>query len=289
MATIGMIGVGQMGTPMAKNLLNGGYPVVVYDTIQKQIDHLATLGAKASTGPKDLTAQSDVVMTVLTWPKVVEEVMLGKDGVLEGLNKGAIGIECSSIDHETSLRLAQKVESRGERYVEAALMGRPREIESKRLYFLTAGRKETVQECEAIFTTIGRKTLYTGEFGTAKLLKIANAMLNATETSMIYEVLCWCLSNQITPESFLEMMRERNPRRADQLQRIINGELDTNPSWTAKDVYHGLKLAEEKEIPTPVVSTVNALTNLAKSQNREGYSFSGMMWKFYQRTLKGGQ
>jgi 3-hydroxyisobutyrate dehydrogenase-like beta-hydroxyacid dehydrogenase len=133
---------------------------------------------------------------------------------------------------------------------------------------------------------MGRRNLYAGGFGTAKLLKIANAMLNATETTIAYEVLTWCLRNQITQEGFLEIMRERRPERADHLKRILDGGLDSRPSWTAKDVYHGLKLAEEREIPTPVLSTVNAVINLAKSQNREGYSFGGMMWKFYERIVK---
>lgn len=287
MVSAGMIGVGQMGTPLAKNLIKGGYPVTVYDINPKAMDSLAQLGAKKAVGPKDLAGQCDVVITVLTWPKVVEEVILGPNGVLAGLRKRAILIECSSIDHETSIRLAEKVESVGARFVEAALMGRPHEIEAKELYFLTAGRKETVQECEPIFTTMGKKTLYAGEFGAAKLLKIANAMLNATETALTYEVFAWCLRNQIAPESFIDILKERRSQRSDQIRRALSGQLDTNPSWTAKDVYHGLKVAEEKEIPTPVLSTVNALINLAKSQNREGYSFSGMMWKFYERTLKG--
>jgi len=64
------------------------------------------------------------------------------------------------------------------------------------------------------------------------------------------------------------------------------GGLDTHPSWTAKDVYHGLKIGEEKEIPTPLLATVNALINLAKAQNKEGYSFGGMMFKYYERNRK---
>jgi 2-hydroxy-3-oxopropionate reductase len=284
--TIGMIGVGQMGTPMAKNLLKARYGVAVYDINAKQMDLLVQAGAKKARNPKDLAAQSDVVITVLTWPKVVEEVLLGRDGVLEGLKNGAIVIECSSIDHETSIRIAQKIEAGGGKFVEAALMGRPFEIESKKLLFLTAGKKETVEECEAVFAAMGRKALYTGDFGAAKLVKIANAMFNAAETTVIYEVLAWCLSNHVSQESFLELLKERVPSRVDPINRILSGELDRQPSWTAKDVYHGLKLAEEKEIPMPVLSTLNATINMAKSQNPEGFSFSGMMWKFYERTLK---
>jgi 3-hydroxyisobutyrate dehydrogenase-like beta-hydroxyacid dehydrogenase len=281
-----MIGIGNMGTPIAKNLLTAGYPLTVYDIDGKRMDHLATAGARKASNAKELAAQCDVVLTVLTWPKVVEEVVLGKGGVLEGLREWAILVECSSIDHETSMRVGEKVEAAGRRYVEAALIGRPVEIEKKRLLFLSAGRKETVQECEPLFLAAGRRNLYAGEFGKAKLLKMANAMFNATETLIAYEALTWCLGNQITQEGFLELLRERRPDRAENLERMMEGGFDTNPTWTAKDVYHCLKIGAEKEIPTPVLATVHSLIDLAKTQNPEGYSFAGMMWKFYERARK---
>ena len=290
MNTIGMVGVGNMGTPMAKNLMKAGYPVVVYDINEKQMDHLAGAGAKKAKNAGDLASQSDVVLTVLTWPKVVEETVMAKGGILTGLKKGAILVECSSIDHETSIRIGEKVENAGCRYVEAALMGRPYEIEAHNLLFLSAGRKETVQECEPIFQAIGKKNLYAGDVGKAKLLKIANAMFNATETMIMHETLTWCLDNEITQEGFLELMKERRPDRASGLEQLLKGGgLDTHPSWTAKDVYHGLKIGEEKEIPTPLLATVNAVINLAKTQNKEGYSFGGMMFKYYERLRKKSQ
>ena len=255
MVTVGMIGIGQMGAPMARNLLKGGYPVNVYDINQKQMDLLAQDGAKKTADAKDLAAQSDVVITVLTWPEVVEEVVLGSGGILDGMKKGAILIECSSIDHETSIRLAQGVEASGGRYVEAALRGRPPTIEAKELNILTAGRRETVQECEAILTTIGKQARYVGELGAAKLLKIAGAMLNATETAVTYEVLTWCLRNGITKEGFLAIISGRGPRRVDGLVEILKGRFDTSPSWVAKDLYHGVKIAGAKDIPTPINTT----------------------------------
>ena len=144
------------------------------------------------------------------------------------------------------------------------------------------------QIVEKVLENLGKKNLYAGEWGTAKLLKIANAMFNATETIIAYEALTWCLGNKISQEGFLEMVRERRPDRAVNLERMMKGGLDTHPSWTAKDVYHGLKYGEDKDIPTPLLATVNSVINLAKAQNREGYSFAGMMWKFYERARKQG-
>jgi len=286
MVTVGIIGVGQMGAPMARNLLKAGYPVRVYDINEKQMEELVAAGVAKAAGPKDLAAGSDVVMTVLTWPKVVEEVVLGPGGVLEGMKSGSILIECSSTDHETSIRIGQTVEASGGRYVEAALRGRSYTVESKELDFLAAGKRDTVRICEPILAAIGRNTLYTGDLGSAKLLKIAGAMLNAAETAITWEVLAWCMGNGITPEGFLEILRERSPRRAGQISAVLDGQLETSPSWVAKDLYHGVKVAGAKEIPTPILSVLNALTNLAQGQNQEGYRYSEMLWKFYESTLK---
>jgi 3-hydroxyisobutyrate dehydrogenase-like beta-hydroxyacid dehydrogenase len=286
MMTVGIVGVGQMGAPMAKNLLEAGYSVNVYDINEQQMDRLALAGAKKTANGRDLAARSDVVMTVLTWPKVVEEAVLGKDGVLDGLQRGAILIECSSTDHETSIRIGEKVEAAGRRYVEVALRGRNHLVESKELRFLTAGKRETVQECEPILLAIGKKALYTGDLGSAKLLKIAGAMLNAAETAVTWEVLAWCLQNGIAREGFLAILEERDPRRVGHIAEILNGKLETSPSWVAKDLYHGVKIAGAKEIPTPILSAVNALTNIAQSQNEKGYRYSEMLWKFYERMLR---
>jgi 3-hydroxyisobutyrate dehydrogenase-like beta-hydroxyacid dehydrogenase len=197
----------------------------------------------------------------------------------------AILIEASSIDHETSIRIARAVEKKGGRFVESALMGRPWEIESKQLLFLAAGEEAVVKECAPLFNAMGKKAVYVGEVGTAKLLKIAFAMLHATETTVLYESLAWSLRNNIRADAFLEILADRNRTRAEQLKQLLEGHLEKVPSWTAKDVHHALQVAEDHEIPMPVVSAVNAVIKLASVQNKEGYTFGGMIWKFYEQTI----
>ncbi|NIO09988.1 MAG: NAD(P)-binding domain-containing protein [Deltaproteobacteria bacterium] len=287
MKTVGMVGVGDMGTPMAKNLIKAGYPLYVYDIDQSKTDRLAPAGAKKAADARDLAAQCDVVLTVLTWPNVVEAAVLGDGGVLSGMKKGAILVECSSIDPETSKRIGAKVEAAGCRYVETALMGQPFDVESREIFFLSAGDKATVQECEPLYLALGRKNLYSGGVGSAKFLKITDAMCNATETMIMDEALTWSVDNQVAPEAFLALVKESRPRRASNLERLIKGTgFNTRPSWTAKDVHHGFEIGEKKEIYTPLLKTVNSVIELAQSQNKEGYSFGGMMYKHYESNRK---
>jgi 3-hydroxyisobutyrate dehydrogenase-like beta-hydroxyacid dehydrogenase len=288
MLTVGLVGIGQMGSPMARNLLKEGFPVVVYDIDKQKIRALTDFGAKGASNPKDLAVQSDVILTVLDYPSVVEAAIMGEGGILEGLRQQSILIECSSIDHETSIRLAGELRGKGRRFVEAAILGRPHIVESKQLVFLAAGEENAVKECYLIFNAIGRKVLYVGSFGAAKLLKIANAMVNATEIAVLCEVAAWSQRNQISREGLLEVLQNRSeesPSRVKQLAGIVGGRLQKQRTWMAKDVQFGLKVAGQKEIPMPLVSTVNTVINLAKSQNLEDYAFFEMMWKFYDQTV----
>ena len=288
MLTVGVIGIGQMGSLMAKNLLKEGFGLVLYDIDEQKMMDLIALGAERASGPKQVAAKSDVVITVLDYPGVVEEVITGAGGVLEGLMTSTVIIECSSIDHETSMRVAEEVQAQGGRFVEAAILGRPHAIGSKQAVFLAAGDENTVKECYPIFDAIGRKVVYVGDFGAAKLLKIANAMVNATEIAVLCEVAAWSRRNQISSEGLLEVLQNRSeesPTRVKQLRGIVQGRLQKQRTWMAKDVHFGLTVADKKDIPMPLVSTVHTLINLAKSHKLEEYAFFEMMWKFYDQTV----
>lgn len=125
MMRVGLIGLGQMGLPIARNLLNKGFSVVAYDITRTKVDQITKLGAEEAAGPSEVAAKSDVVITLLSYPEVVEEVITGAGGVLEGLRKDSIIMECSSIDHETSIRVAHAVAAMGGRFVEVAILERP--------------------------------------------------------------------------------------------------------------------------------------------------------------------
>ncbi len=286
MMKIGFIGVGQMGSLLAGFLLNDGYPVSVYDIDPRCIDPLVRQGAQPASSPKDLTSKSDVVITVLTYPKVVEEVICGKDGVVEGLSNDKIVIETSSIDAETSIRVGKEIEAHGGKYLEAALLGPPPVVKLKKLVFITAGDEKSAKKCEPLFLSMGRKALYVGGPGKAKLMKIANAMIYAAETTVLYEVIAWCIRNEVSPEALLELRDERFTLNLDQVREILKGNLTGKPNWVIKDVFHGLSKADEKEIPMPILGTVRDMVHWARSQGMEQYPFSELIWMLYKKTVK---
>ena len=116
---VGFIGLGVMGAPMALNILKKGHTLVVYDRSQQAIDQLVRAGAVAARSPREVGAGSDIVVTMLPEPQHVEQVVLGPDGVIEGLGAGGIVIEMSTIDPATSRRVGDALRARGMELVDS--------------------------------------------------------------------------------------------------------------------------------------------------------------------------
>jgi len=103
---IGFIGLGIMGKPMARNLINAGYSLVVYDICTKSVDELINAGAEKAESPREVAENSEVIITMLPDSPQVEEVILGNDGVLEGIKSGSVIIDMSSIAPSVSQKVA---------------------------------------------------------------------------------------------------------------------------------------------------------------------------------------
>src|SRR5213592_5280871 len=113
--TIGFIGLGIMGRPMAKNLIKAGYPLVVHSRSRGPVDELVKAGAKAASSPKDVASQCDVLITMLPNSPDVEQVALGKDGIIEGAKAGLIFVDMSTISPIVSQKVGKALAAKGVR------------------------------------------------------------------------------------------------------------------------------------------------------------------------------
>jgi 2-hydroxy-3-oxopropionate reductase len=120
---IGFIGVGIMGKPMAKNLMKASYNLVVYDINKEPVKELVSLGAEEGLSPKDVAERTEVIITMLPDSPQVKEVILGENGVLEGIKKGSIIIDMSSIAPAVSREIAKKAEEKGVDFLDAPVSG----------------------------------------------------------------------------------------------------------------------------------------------------------------------
>src|ERR1700733_11050283 len=168
----GFIGLGHMGSAMAKNLLRAGHDVTVFDRSPGKSRSLLELGAHEAADIAG-ACHGEVVITMLTDDVAVADTVWGEGGVIASLAQGAIHISMSTISVALSRRLAQAHRQAGQRYVAATVMGRPDMAAAGKLFIIAAGDPATVDTCEPLFNVLGQKTSRIGpEPSAANLVKL---------------------------------------------------------------------------------------------------------------------
>jgi 2-hydroxy-3-oxopropionate reductase len=163
--TIGFIGLGIMGKPMSKNLLKAGYSLVVYDTVRTVVDELVDAGAKAVNSPKEVAQQCRIIVTMLPNSPHVKDVVLGRNGIIDGAKPGTLLIDMSSIAPLASQEIAGGLAAKGIRMLDAPVSGgEPKAIEGT-LSIMVGGKAEDFAEAEPILRAMGSSAVLVGDVG----------------------------------------------------------------------------------------------------------------------------
>jgi 3-hydroxyisobutyrate dehydrogenase len=179
MATIGFIGLGNMGGPMAGNLLQAQHRISGHDIAAAAVAALSEKGGHAASGIAEAAASGDVVITMLPAGPQVREVYLGPDGVLAHARPGALLIDCSTIDVETARTVAAEAAARGLHMIDAPVSGGTIGAEAGTLTFMVGGAAEVFARAEPILQAMGRTIIHAGPSGSGQAAKICNNMMLA--------------------------------------------------------------------------------------------------------------
>jgi 2-hydroxy-3-oxopropionate reductase len=189
MERIGFIGLGIMGKPMAANLLAAGYPLTVHTHARATVDELAALGASAAGSAREVAARSDVVITMLPDSPDVEAVVLGPDGVADGIGDGALYVDMSTISPSVSRAIATTLAQRGVEAVDAPVSGGEAAALSGELSIMAGGADEAVERAQPIFDVLGKATTHIGPPGAGQVAKAANQIVVAITIQAVAEAL----------------------------------------------------------------------------------------------------
>lgn len=176
MEKIGFIGLGIMGEPMAKHLIKAGHPLAVLEKNQAA-GRLVAAGAEAHPSPRAIAASCDVVITMLPDSPQVEEVVLGQDGVLEGIHAGALFIDMSTIAPSTAKTLHQRLLEKGVEALDAPVSGGQVGAEAATLSIMVGGSKEAFRRALPIFGAMGKNIIHIGEAGAGQTTKTCNQII----------------------------------------------------------------------------------------------------------------
>jgi 2-hydroxy-3-oxopropionate reductase len=199
-ATIGFVGLGIMGKPMAKNLLKAGHTLVVYDVVAPGMDELAAAGASRGTTPGDVAGRTDIVITMVPDGPEVEQAVLGSDGVLSGAKKGAIVVDMSSISPMVSQKVGAACEARGVDFLDAPVSGgEPKAIDGT-LAIMVGGKQPVFDKVEPILKQMGSTVVLTGAIGAGNVTKLANQIMVACNIAAMGEALVLATKAGLDPE-----------------------------------------------------------------------------------------
>jgi 3-hydroxyisobutyrate dehydrogenase-like beta-hydroxyacid dehydrogenase len=204
---VGFIGLGVMGGPMALNVLKGGHALTVFDLNPEAVSRLTAAGAAAAASPREVGAASEVVVTMLPEPKHVEEVVLGPDGVAEGLPPGGVVVDMSTIDPRTSQRVGAELRRRGFRMVDSPVGKTSEHAATGTLTLMVGGEPEDIERVRPVLSCMGTDTYLCGGQGMGHAMKTSNNLLATTIMAANTEALAIGVKSGLTLELMLEVMR----------------------------------------------------------------------------------
>jgi 3-hydroxyisobutyrate dehydrogenase len=177
MAKIGFIGLGNMGLPMAQNLVKAGHAVAGFDLSEYPVERLAADGGRRAPSVADACADAEIVITMLPAGEHVREVYLGSDGVLDAVAAGTLLIDSSTIDVKTAREVAQAAEARGLAMIDAPVSGGVAGALGATLTFMAGGPDEAFTRARPVLEKMGKTIVHAGGAGNGQAAKICNNMI----------------------------------------------------------------------------------------------------------------
>jgi len=204
---LGYIGLGRMGKPMAINLLKAGYPLIVHNHSQGKVQELVSLGAQAATSPREVAAESDVVFTNLPDTPDVLELVLGKDGIIDGAHEGLIYIDNSTIKPSASREIYATLKPLGVSCLDTPVSGGDIGAQQGTLAIMVGGDAETLEEVMPILQVVGKTITHVGGPGSGQVAKAANQIMVAAQMVAMSELLIFAQKAGADPRKVVEAIK----------------------------------------------------------------------------------
>src|SRR5436190_6203754 len=204
---VGFIGLGMMGSGMARNLIKAGHTLVVFNRTLSRAQEVAQLGATVAANPGEAAAGAEVLITMLADDHALEDAILGPGRALPSLAAGAVHVGMSTISVAMSRRLQAAHRESRQHYVAAPVFGRPEAAEAAKLFIVTAGPAEQIHRCQPLFDVMGQKTFLLGEDASAaNLVKLTGNFLISTVIESMAEAVSLVRKSGVDPGKFLDVL-----------------------------------------------------------------------------------
>ena len=279
---IGFIGLGLMGKPMSLNLVKAGYDVTVQNRTLKKTEPLAQAGARVASNPMEAAAGADAVITMLLEDSNVEEVILGKDGVIESLSEGAIVVDMSTISPITVRKVTAALEEKGIEMLDAPVSGGPIGAEEASLAIMVGGKAEVLDRMLPVFQKMGKNITHIGDHGAGQVAKAANQIIVALTLAAVSEALIFSKGAGVDPAKVREALLggfaqsrilELHGKRMLDRDFVPGSKVYT----TKKDIEISMTIARKEGICLPSTAFVSHLWNACAAKGGMDWDHSALV------------
>lgn len=270
---IAFLGLGIMGSRMAERLIRAGFELTVWNRTAGKSIGLKKLGAKEAASPKEAAADVDVAITMLADPASVEQVAFGKNGLLEGLKKGTLYIDMTTVSPETSVKLGAACAERGVAFLDAPVTGSKPAAASGELLLMVGGEPSVLERARPVLQPMSKKIVHMGAIGQGSLMKLVNNLSMAGAMAAFFEGFTLGKRSGLSGEAILEVLT--SGALASPLLRL-KGEAVLKENFEplfslkhmAKDVHLAVEESERKKFKAPIS---RLLEGLFQEAQRRGF------------------
>ncbi len=266
MITVGFIGLGEQGKPMAVNLAKNGFDLIVYDLRRDPVEELIAIGAKAANSPREVAAASEVIEVAVVDDAQVEAVVMGHVGIIAGARSGSVIAIHSTIKPATVRKIATASAHRGVGVVDAPVSGGPRGAQLRTMCYMVGGDKELVERCRPVFETSAKSIFHVGPLGAGMTAKLAHQVIICLNVIAAREGMALAAKAGLDLTMMQEVVRAGGAQ-----SRVADNWIKNKPTPNAsrlwyKDLMLALEFANELGLALPATSMAQ---ELIESNNAE--------------------
>ena len=299
-AKVGLIGLGLMGRPMGMNLLKAGHPLTVWNRTASRANELVAAGAILAKSPREAAASADVLLTIVSDPPALEEVLWGStsssgngagvakdDGAFAGLKSGGIYVDSSTVSPNLARKISAACAERGVRFLDAPVTGGDWGAKKGELVFMIGGEEGTLKAVEPVLGVMGKRWFLLGPNGAGQTIKLAMNLILALQVDALAEALALVTGAGLKGEGLVEVMQSSMARSGVldiKAPNLLKGEY--KPSFPLrlmhKDIRLALELARQEGIALPAATASYATYSAVKDASKDDPDYAAVA-RFWQK------
>jgi len=279
---IGFVGLGIMGSGMAASLVRAGFDLTVYNRTRGRCSELEAKGARVADSPADAARAAEVVVTMLADPPAIREAVLGENGVIEGLEPGAVLIDCSTVDPGTTAAIRLAAEAKGAKSLDSPVTGSKPAAASGELVMMVGGDDATLAKARPVLEAMSTKIIHAGPSGSGTMLKLCFNLFVGHMAASLAEALVLGVKSGLKPWTIIEaVMSGKIQSPFYEWKGGCMVDRDFSTSFSTKLLHKDLGLIMSAGhglgVPLPVTAAVKELFQMAKGKGLADEDFCSVV------------